>query len=227
MVKNHNESESLEAVENALSRTEQYIEDNQKSLTIIVLAIIIIVGGYLAYQRFYVKPLEQEALSQMFVAEQYFAKDSFEIALNGRTGEYPGFIKIADDYSITKGGNLANYYAGICFLRTGKYEKAIEYLQDFESDDKMLAPIANGAIGDAYLEMGKDKEAIDAYEKAIQISENDFTTPIFLLKVGQVYEKVNQPKEALEAYERIEKEFPKSREVQKAEKYKIRIELKK
>lgn len=226
MVKNHNESESLEAVENALSRTEQYIEDNQKSLTIIVLAIILIVGGYLAYQNFYVKPLEKEALKEMFVAEQYFAKDSFNLALNG-DGNYPGFISIADDYSITKGGNLANYYAGICLLRTGKYEKAIEYLQDFESDDKMLAPIANGAIGDAYLEMGKDKEAVDAYEKAIQISVNEFTTPIYLLKIGQVYEKMNKTKEALEAYERIEKDFPKSREVQKAEKYKIRIELKK
>ena len=35
-------SDQFEQVENALSKTEHYIEENQKSLTIIVLAIIVI-----------------------------------------------------------------------------------------------------------------------------------------------------------------------------------------
>ncbi|OFY88341.1 MAG: hypothetical protein A2236_01030, partial [Bacteroidetes bacterium RIFOXYA2_FULL_33_7] len=210
MAKETKDSESLEAVESALSKTEQYIEDNQKSLTIIVLAIIIIVGGYLAYQKFYVKPLEEEAKNEIFVAEQYFAKDSFNLAVNGRDGEFSGFIEIADDYSVTKIGNLANYYAGISYLKLGKFNEAIEYLSEFDSDDEMLAPIANGAIGDAYLELGNDNEAISFYEKAITISTNDFTTPIYLLKVGQVYEKQNNLDKALKAYERIETEFAKS-----------------
>jgi len=37
----------FQSVENALSKTEQYIEENQKSLTIILLAIVVVVGGYL------------------------------------------------------------------------------------------------------------------------------------------------------------------------------------
>lgn len=226
MSKNTKDLESLEAVENALSKTEQYIEDNQKSLTIIVLAIIIIVGGYLAYQKFYVKPLEEEALKEMFVAEQYFAKDSFNLAING-DGNYPGFLDIANDYSVTKAGNLANYYIGISYLNLGQFEDAIEYLDEFDSDDEMLAPIAKGAMGDAYLELGNDQKAASFYEKAISISNNDFTTPIYLLKAGEVYEKLNENEKAIKAYERIEKEFSKSREFRKAEKYKARVELKK
>ena len=72
--------DQFESVENALSKTEHYIEENQKSLTIIVLAIIIIVGGYLGYKRFVVTPKENEAKSQMWMAEQHFAKDSFNFA---------------------------------------------------------------------------------------------------------------------------------------------------
>jgi hypothetical protein len=37
----------LENVENVLSKTEKYIEENQKSLTIIVIVIAAIIAGYL------------------------------------------------------------------------------------------------------------------------------------------------------------------------------------
>ncbi|MEA3317345.1 MAG: tetratricopeptide repeat protein [Bacteroidota bacterium] len=179
--------EQLENVENALSKTERYIEDNQKSLTIIVFAIALIVGGYFAYQKFYLQPKENEAHAQMFVAEQYFAQDSFNLAING-DGNYLGFVDIVDEFGMTKSANLANYYIGISYLKLGQYEDAIEYLKQFESNDKLIAPIAYGAIGDAYLELDKKDEALDFYEKAVYVSENDFTTPIYLMKVAFVNE---------------------------------------
>ena len=226
MSKNKSESpESIEAVESALSRTEQYIEDNQKSLSIIIAAIIIIVGGYLAYQKFYVSPKETEAVKEMFVAEQYFAKDSFNLALNG-DGNYPGFLTILDDYSVTKAGNLCNYYAGVSYLRLGQFEKAIEYLEDYDGEDVMIAPIAKGAMGVAYMELGNDKDALSNYLKATDINNNEFTTPIYLLKAAMVYEKTNEYKKASELYERIIKNYNKSGEARKAEKYLTRAKLK-
>lgn len=222
--KNKEVNEGIESVENALSRTEQYIEDNQKSLSIIIIAIIVIVGGYLAYQKFYVAPKEVEAQKEMFVAEQYFAKDSFNLALNG-DGQYPGFIEIADDYSVTKAGKLANYYAGICYLRTAQYEKAIEFLKDFDSEDKMLAPISKGAIGDAYMELGNDKEALSFYEKAYEINDNEFTAPIYMLKAAMVYEKMNDYKKSSELFTKIIEKYNKSTEARKAEKYLTRAKL--
>jgi tetratricopeptide (TPR) repeat protein len=222
--KNEANQDQFEQVENALSKTEHYIEENQKSLTIIVLAIIIIVGGYLGYKRYVVTPKENEAKSQMWMAEQYFAKDSFNLALTG-DGNYLGFLDIIDEYSITKSANLANYYSGICYLHLGQYEDAIEFLKQFESDDVMIAPIAYGAIGDSYLELENIDDALVFYKKAVNISENNFTTPVYLMKLGFVYEVTEDYKKALEVYKRIEKDFPTSTEGRQIAKYIARVEM--
>jgi tetratricopeptide (TPR) repeat protein len=187
------------------------------------LAIIVIIGGYLGYQRFVVSPKEKEAQSQMWMAEQYFARDSFNLALHG-DGNYLGFLDIVDEYSITKSANLANYYIGISYLHLGQYEQAIEYLEAFESEDKMVAPIAYGAIGDAYMELEKPDEALKFYEKAVTKSENNFTTPIYLMKVGFVYEQNQDYEKALEAYQTIKNDFPESAEGRQIDKYIARVE---
>ncbi|MBI5217705.1 MAG: tetratricopeptide repeat protein [Bacteroidia bacterium] len=212
-------------VESALSRTEQFIEDNKKIISIVVGAIIVVVGGFILYKRFYLKPLQEEAQSQMFVAEQYFEKDSFRLALKG-DGNNLGFHDIINEYGSTKSGNLAKYYAGICYLKTKDFNKAIEYLEDFKSSDKFLAPISLGSIGDANMELGKTKEALDYYLKAADKILNDFTTPVYLMKAGMVYEKLGDTDNALKIYERVEKEYSKTQEGKKAEKYIAKLKYK-
>jgi len=209
--------DQFEAVESALSKTEQLIEDNSKTLTIIVVAVILVFGAVWGY-RLYKKPIEKEAQSQMFMAEQYFAKDSFNLALNG-DGNYLGFLDIIDEYGITKAANLAEYYAGISYLRTGAYDDAIEHLQNFSSDDKMLNPISLGSIGDAYSEMNELDKALDFYKKAFQASENEFTAPVYMMKAAMVLEEQGQVKDALELYEQIKKTYPNSTEGRQIEKY--------
>ena len=118
----------FESVENALSKTEQYIEENQRSLTIIVSVIAVIIAIYLGYKKFYLAPTEKEAQAEMYMAEKYFEADSFRLALEG-DGSYLGFLDIIDEYGITKSANLAHYYTGICFLRMGDFESAIEELK--------------------------------------------------------------------------------------------------
>lgn len=218
------DQDQFESVENALSKTEHYIEENQKSLTIIILAIIIIVGGYLGYKKFIVAPKEKEASAQMWMAEQYFAKDSFNLALKG-DGNDLGFLSIIDDYSITKSANLAHYYSGICYLHMGDYKNAIEYLKKFESKDKMIAPIALGSIGDAYMELGDIDEALSFYKKAANNYTNNFTTPLYLQKAGFAFEQLGKYTEALEVYKRIESEFPNSAEGRQIEKFIAQVEL--
>ena len=216
--------DKLQGVESALSRTEQYIEDKQKPLTYITLAIVIIVVGYLGYKRFIVVPAENEAQSQMFVAEQYFERDSFDLALNG-DGNYFGFLDIIDEYRVTKAANLAHYYSGISFLQLGEYESAIEFLNKFNSKDHMLAPLTMGAIGDAYLEMNEAGEALTYYEKAYTMNENEFLNPIYLLKAGQLYESQGDYKKALENYEKIKSQYPDSQEGRNIEKFISRARL--
>jgi len=219
-------SDNIELVENALSRTEQFIEDNKKILTIIVVSIVIIVGGYLGYKKLYVAPMEDEAKSQMFVAEQYFAKDSFKLAIKG-DGNYLGFLGIIDQYGVTKAGNLAHYYAGISYLHLGQFQDAIDQLKKFDADDKMIAPVALGATGDAYLELHNNSESISYYKKAIEKSgDNKFIAPIYLMKLGFAYEQENDYQKALETYQKIDNEFGKTNEGRNIEKYIQRAKIK-
>lgn len=215
----------IESVENALSKTEQYIEENQKSLTIIVVAIAVIVGGYLGYKKLYLAPTENEAQKQMFVAEQYFEKDSFNLALQG-DGSNLGFLDIIDEYGITKSANLAHYYAGISYLHLGQFENAIEYLKKFDVNDKLVSSVALGAIGDAYVELGKLDEGTDFYIKAADHNKNDFTSAIYLMKAGLVYEKQGNYDKALEVYQKIKKDYPQSDEARDISKYITEIKIK-
>lgn len=209
--------DQFEAVESALSKTEQLIEDNSKTLTIVVVAIILIFGAVWGYRQ-YKKPIEREAQSQLFMAEQYFAKDSFNLALNG-DGNNLGFLDIIDDYGVTKAANLAEYYAGISYLHMGSYEEAIAHLENFSSDDKMLHPISLGSMGDAHIELNELEKGLNYYQKAIDVSENEFTAPIYMMKAALVYEQQGNYEKALEYYEKLKKEYPNSTEAEEIEKH--------
>jgi tetratricopeptide (TPR) repeat protein len=205
-------------VEEAFSKTELYIEQNKKSLSIIALVVVALVGGYFAYKYWYVAGEETKARSEMFKAEAYFEKDSLDKAING-DGNAIGFSQIVDEYSITPSGNLAEYYLGICYLKKGQYEEAIQHLEDFDSKDQIVAPIATGAIGDAKLELGNVDEAITYYIKAAEQSSNKFTTPIYLKKAALANEDKGSYADAVKLYERIKNEYSETAEGREIEKY--------
>jgi len=208
--KKENTEEKIEAVEQALTKTERFFEENQKPIMIGVGAIILVVLLVLGYQKFIAAPREIKAQNEIFMAQNYFEQDSLYKALNG-DGQYAGFLEIIDKYGSTKSGNLAKYYAGVCYLKMGEFENAIKYLKKFDSDDPLTSSMALGAIGDAYLELGKNDKAISYYKKAAA-KENEFTTPAFLFKAAMTYELDNDYKNALELYEKIRAEYPRSYE---------------
>lgn len=226
MAKKKQEEEKEEVivdVEEVYSKTEDFINENQNLIMGVVGGIIAVVVAIYAYNRVYLEPLEEEAHGQMFMAEQYFQKDSFDLALNG-DGNYLGFIDIADEYGNTSAGNLAHYYAGICYLRSGDYETAIEELESFDAADQMLGAVALGAIGDAYSELGDTDAALNNYEKAIDYSENDFTSPVYLQKAGFAAEQAGNFDKAIDYYTQVKEKFPTTNEGRNAEKYIARAE---
>jgi tetratricopeptide (TPR) repeat protein len=225
MAKKGNKTEDQFAqIEETLSKTEQYIENNQKNLIRIVGAIIVIIAFVIGYQKFYIAPMEKEAQVEMFMAELYFQKDSFNLALNGDNSTYLGFIEIADEYSGTKVGELANYYAGLSYLNTGDFENAIEYLNDFSSDDIILSSLALGCIGDAYMELEDTDNALSYYEDAASYTVNEFTTPRYMLKQAMIHEGNGDYADALALYKGIEENYKTSREGNGIEKYIARAE---
>lgn len=202
----------------AFDKTENYIEQNRKSLALIVGGVILLVGIYFGWKYLYLQPKSDEAAAKMYKAEMYFQKDSFNLAINGR-GDTAGFAEIADDYGMTQSGNLAKYYLGVCYLRTGQYDLAIENLQDFDTDDMFLSAMSLGLIGDAYMEKGQADEAIDYYQKAAKKNPNRFTSPVYLKKAGYAYEDKGMKEEALKMYTQIKTDFPDSQEAQQIDKY--------
>ncbi len=215
--------DNLEVVEHALTNTEHFIEQNQRTITLALIIIVAVVGIFLGYKRFIVAPKEKEAESQMFAAEQYFEKDSFNLALNG-DGNYLGFLDIIDQYKSTRSGKLARYYSGISYLKLGKFQEAIDELKKFNLKDDMVEPISKGAIGDAYCELGKLDDAISYYEKAARLKPNAFVTPIYLMKAAELMEGRKENQKALDLYKEIQKEYPESNEGRQIEKYIARAE---
>lgn len=226
MAKNKDQNDELIVdVEEVYSKTETFIDENKNTLIGIIAAIAIVIGGYFSYKSFYLAPKQKAALEEMFMAEKYFGLDSMKIAIDG-TPQFKGFIEIADEYSGTKAGNLANYYLGIAFLRTGEFQDALTALNQFDADDEVLGTIALGAMGDAYLELGDKEKAVSHYEKAANRRENEFTTPLYLMKAGMVYELLGAYDDALTVYNTIKDNYKTSAEAGNIEKYISRAEAK-
>jgi tetratricopeptide (TPR) repeat protein len=207
--------ETKKPIDPNLQGIQLFYEKNKNMVNYVGGGLLVIIAAVCFFKFYYLPEQEAEASNEIFWAESYFEKDSFNLALKGGNmvmtpeGQKPmmGFEQIAADYSMTKTGNLANYYTGICYLRTGKFEQAIEFLKAYNGKDEMVASIALGATGDSYMELNKMDDAANYYLKAANHSNNNFTTPYYLKKAGFVYEQQGNFKEALSAYERIQKEF--------------------
>jgi len=212
------------SLDEGASKTEEWVARNQKGIFIFIGVIAVAALGYLGYNNFVAEPKENEAADVMFVAQKHFQEASdatdvkvsdslYSLSLKVSEGK-PGFIQIADDYSGTDAGNLANYYAGIALLNTKKYKEAIEYLEKFKSDDMILAAVAKGAIGDAFSQLNQPKEALEYYEKAAKLNANEVTSPRFLLKAGQTALVLKQKEDALKFFSEIKEKYDATPEAQ-------------
>lgn len=214
-------AEVFNSLDETASRTEDFVARNQKVILGIVAAAFIAAIAYFLYTKFVVEPKEVDATNEMYVAQKNFqlasdgtASDSlYNLALNGAEGKL-GFVKIADEFSGTDAGNLANYYAGMAYLNTGKFDQAITYLEKFNGNDVMLKALALGAIGDAHSQKNQMKEALDFYKKALSSNENDFTTPRFTLKAGKTALALGNKEEALKFFTTIKDKYEATAEAQ-------------
>ena len=208
-----------------VSRSEKFIENNKKNISYGIIAITVIIGAIMAYNYLYMIPKSENAAKAIFRGEQYFQRDSFNIALNGNGIDYDGFEHIIKQYSGTKSGNLAKAYAGICYFRIGDMDNAIKHLKSFNSNDDNISPAIVGLIGDCYVESGDVKQGISYFEKAAASANNDFLSPIFLKKAGIAYESMQQYDDAIKAYTAIKEKHMASMEASDIEKYIVRAQL--
>ncbi|HNY04869.1 MAG TPA: tetratricopeptide repeat protein [Candidatus Egerieousia sp.] len=204
----------------ALTRTEQFFEKYKKPMIYIIGGVIAVAALIAAYHYFIVVPRQKEAQNQMFVAERYFRLDSFNLALNG-DGNALGFAKVEKEYG-AKAGEAIYMYAGICEFQLGNYDKAISSLKKYKGNDKIMLGRATACIGDAYVNKGDNKTAVEYFKKAADISDNIFSAA-YLMKAATSYEALNKKDDALKMYEKIKYSYPNSPEGVEVEKYISRI----
>lgn len=217
--------DQLEQIGDSLTKVERFVEDNKKTVLYVVAVIVLLICGFFAYKKLYLEKQQNKALSEMWAAEAQFRADSFNIALYGNDN-VTGFEDIINEYGRTKAGNTCKYYAGVCALRLGKYEEAVDYLESFSTDDPILEPLSIGLLADAYSELGEYGKAVKKYEKAASVADNELISPRFLLKAGLHYEKLGDYASALKAYTKIQKDFNGAPEANSIEKYITRVQLK-
>jgi tetratricopeptide (TPR) repeat protein len=189
----------------------------QKQILGGIAGLILIVGGYFAYKYLYQEPRNKEAIAASYQAELQFARDSFQAALKNPGGNFEGFEAIADNYSGTKAGNLAKFYAGVCNLNLGKYTEAIEYLESYSASDDITPSAVNGALGDAYAETGDLAKAESYYSKAAS-ADDEFAGPTYLNKLGLLQFSQKKNDEALATFKKIMDKYANSMESREAEK---------
>jgi tetratricopeptide (TPR) repeat protein len=212
-------AEVFNTLDETASKTEAFVEKNKKYIFIIIGVVAAIVLGYLGYNEFIAKPKQVTAMNDMFQAQKYFdeavngtQKDSlYTLALKGGEGKF-GMLDVIEEYSGTESANLANYYAGTAYLHLKDYKKAIEHLGNFKSEDEILAPLAKGNIGDAFAQLNQKEDALDYYEQAAKMRDNEYTAPMYLYKAGAIALDLGKADKALTYFNKIKDEYPNSTE---------------
>ena len=202
-------------------------QKNQNAIYSIVIAILILVGGWYGYTTYILKPKEDKAAEAIAQVQLYFRVDSSNLVLNG-DGQNKGALYIINNYSGTKTANLAKFYAGVSYLHLGDFNNAVKYLKDFSTSAKQIQLLALGNLGDAYAELNQKDDAIATYKKAGTIFENDEANSAeYLFRAALLSETTGKTKEALEIYKDLKTKYPKTDKGFQADKYIYRLSIEK
>jgi tetratricopeptide (TPR) repeat protein len=212
-----------DSLQKSFVSAESFFERNKKPFIFGLLAIMAVVIAVYAYKNFIVAPKEKKADEQIFMAQNYFEKDSLNQALNG-DAQNPGFLKIISKFSGTNAANLSHYYAGICYLKQGDFKNAIKYLEDFNGAGTQVGAVAKGALGDAYCENGNFDKGVSSYKDAAAAADDDFLAPLYTYRAAAAAEKNGKTEEALAQYKKLKEKYSKSQQGREADKYITRLE---
>ncbi len=216
--------ESSEALQQGLSKTEEFAKNNQKLVIGAGISLVVVIAGILFFQ-WNNESKNAQAQKELFPAQFYFEKDSVKKALKGDNSNTTiGLEAIADEFGGSKGGDLAKFYIGVAKLKEGKFDEAIETLEGFNPNDLLLQARVYSLIGDAYMEKNDVGSAIKFYQKASDYNSNEFFTPAYMVKLALAQELNKDLSGAADTYKRIISEFGESGEKANAQKKLAKIE---
>ena len=211
------------SLEEALSKSEQFFENNKKTIFGCLIAIIVIIAGGMLYNAKVAQPRQIRAAEAIFPGETYFVNGDYNSALEGDAYGFEGFVELSKQYKNTKAGKLAGLYAGLCYAQLDNMEEAEKYLAKFKGNDQMVAPAALGALANCYATAGENSKAAATFEKAAKKANNNLLSPYYYFQAGLIYEAMDKPAQALKTYKMIKAQYPESIESQDIDKYIARL----
>ena len=215
-----------------VARAKDFWTKYNKPVVVVCAVIILVAGGYLAYKKLYKEPREEKANDALFQAESYQRNalsspkpDSLlKLALNG-DGVNAGFLKVMSRFKGTDAANIAKLYAGECYLILNDNASAVKYLKDFSTGSKFFQARADKLLGDAYADLGKNKDAFDSYKKAAGEFKEDveLSSEALFLAAYLAQTKLNDQKQAIELFKDLKDKFPNTQRGVEADKYLARL----
>ena len=227
MAKTTNQQQATPTMEETLNQSEAFFLKYKKAIIGAVIALVVIIAGIVLYKTYVSGPKEIKASTAIAKGQEYFAASNFEMALNGDSASFKGFAKLADEYSSTAAGNLANLYAGLCYAKLDKWEDAVKYLEKYDgADDQMISPAAEGALGNAYAHLNQLDRAVSHLKKAAEKADNNSLSPTFLIQAGEILESQGKNDEALKLYQTVKEKYFNSMASQTIDAYIERVSAK-
>lgn len=227
MATTNKQQQAAPTVEETLNKSEALFLKYKKAIIAAVVAIVVIIAGAVLYKTYVSEPNEQKASTAIAKGQEYFAQGLFLQALTGDSTGFKGFAKLADEYSSTDAGNLANLYAGLCNAQLDKWDDAVKYLEKYdEADDQMVGPVAEGALGNAYAHLNQLDKAVSHLKKAADKADNNSLSPTFLIQAGEILENQGKADEALKLYQQVKEKYFNSMQYQRIDEYIERVSAK-
>ena len=227
MANTTNQQQAAQTAEQSLNQSEAFFIKYKKAVIATVVAIVVIIAGVVLYKTYVSGPKEIKASTAIAKGQQLFMADNYQQALNGDSASFKGFAKLADEFSGTSAGNLANLYAGLCCAKLNKWEDAAKYIEKFDgADDQMISPAAEGALGNVYAHLNQLDKAVSHLKKAAEKADNNSLSPTFLIQAGEILESQGKNDEALKLYQEVKDKYFNSMAYQTIDGYIERVSAK-
>lgn len=182
-------------------------EENKTLIGGVIGGLLVLIVGLYVYTQMYKNPREAQAQEELYKANIEMNRDSFTVALKGRTlpgqaNNFIGYVGIIENYGSTPAGNLAHYYAGLSSLRIGQPQLALDYLSNF-SGEELLQTQAYTMMGDAASELSDFDGALGYYKQAANNTDNLSVALYAKHKAGRLMEHQDKKEEAKKFYQEI------------------------
>lgn len=192
---------------------EQFKSNKKLRLTTIIVGVVgVLILGFFAYRQFIWNPANEKSKDSYWEGLNLAIADSTDLSideLNSVVNKFDGKV----------GGEVAQFVYARQLMEKGEYQNALNELEGISVNDTYVQVMAVGLQGDCYSELKNYEKAANLYLEAAGMSDNELTTPLYLMKAGLCAEEINNFDKAVECYQKIQDNYASYASQHQIEKY--------